>query len=211
MGKLQTKGVLENIFNGPIIPFGSLVEYYPFSAKDQCRIHQFGKKVVPGFFLGYALYAGGTWKGDILVADIEELEQMDASEIYAKRLNAKEVLTPLSGEKFIFPVADGTVKLSVGDQVLRQSTLIWDRPDRGEEQGNLQGAPDGSSSTPLPRVTLYVPREESFPIPLKNSTLPGLRIHPWMKCWRRTSMTIETLMDIENCQIPGPVSQDSPY
>ena len=27
---------------------------------------------------------------DILVADIEELEQMDASEIYAKRLNAKE-------------------------------------------------------------------------------------------------------------------------
>ena len=30
-------------------------------------------------FLGYALYAGGIWKGDILVADIEELETMDAS------------------------------------------------------------------------------------------------------------------------------------
>ena len=42
-------------FKGPIIPFGSLVEYYPISAKDQSRIHQFGKKVLPGLFLGYAL------------------------------------------------------------------------------------------------------------------------------------------------------------
>ena len=79
-------------FNGPIIPFGSLVEYYPFSVKDQPRIHQFGKKVLPGLFLGYALYADGIWKSDILVADIEELESMDASEIYSKRLNAKEVI-----------------------------------------------------------------------------------------------------------------------
>ena len=45
-------------FNGPIIPFGSLVEYHPITAKDQSRIHQFGKKVLPGLFLGYALYAG---------------------------------------------------------------------------------------------------------------------------------------------------------
>ena len=79
---------------GPIIPFGSLVEYYLISAKDQSRIHQFGKKVLPGLFLGYALFTGGIWKGDILVADLEELEAMDASEIYSKRLNAKEVIFP---------------------------------------------------------------------------------------------------------------------
>ena len=52
------------------------------TAKDQSRIHQFGKKVLPGFFLGYALFAGTIWKGDVLVADLEELETMDASEIY---------------------------------------------------------------------------------------------------------------------------------
>ena len=100
----------------------------------------------------------------------------------------------MSGEKFIFPFADGTVKLSGGDQVLRTSTLIRDCPDRGEEQGNLQGESDGSSppfqdSSPddgearndfwsipgnfirrhhvEPRVKLYVPREASFPIPLR--------------------------------------------
>ena len=44
-------------FKGPIIPFGSLVEYHPISVKDQSRIHQFGKKVLPGLFLEYALYA----------------------------------------------------------------------------------------------------------------------------------------------------------
>ena len=81
-------------FKGPIIPFGSLVEYHPLIAKDQSRIHQFGKKVLPGLFFGYALYAGEIWKGDVLIADLAELETMDASEIYSKRLNAKEVIFP---------------------------------------------------------------------------------------------------------------------
>ena len=38
--------------------FGSLVEYCPKTAKEQSRIHQFGKKVLLGLSLGYALYAG---------------------------------------------------------------------------------------------------------------------------------------------------------
>ena len=48
---------------GPIIPFGSLVENHLITAKDQSRIHQFGKKVLPGLFLGYALYEGGNLEG----------------------------------------------------------------------------------------------------------------------------------------------------
>ena len=172
-----------------------MVEDHPNSAKDQSRLHQFGAKVLPGFFLGYVLSAGGIWKGDTMVADIEELEEMDASELYARRLNAKEVLTPMKGDKFIFPIADGTVKISGEDQDLRTFTLIRDRPDRGEEQDDLRGESDGSSSTSRhdsfpdageainclwsmsgdfifrqhvePRVKLYVPTEESFLIPLK--------------------------------------------
>ena len=45
-------------FEGLIVPFGSLVECHPTTAKDWSRIHQFGKKVSPGLFLGYALYGG---------------------------------------------------------------------------------------------------------------------------------------------------------
>ena len=48
---------------GPIIPFGSLVEYHPITAKDKSRIHQFGKKVLLGLFLGYALCAGRNLQG----------------------------------------------------------------------------------------------------------------------------------------------------
>ena len=93
-------------FKGPIIPFGSLVAYHIISAKDPARLHQFGKKVLPRRFVGYVLYAGGIWKGDIMVADSEEREKMDASEIHAWRHNAKEVISPKIGESFEFPVAD---------------------------------------------------------------------------------------------------------
>ena len=87
-----------------------MIEYHPVSARDLSRLHQFGKKILPGIFLGYVLYAGRIRKGDILVADTEELERMDASEIHAWRLNAKEVLTPKNGEHFVLPIADGKSK-----------------------------------------------------------------------------------------------------
>ena len=37
-----------------------------------------------------------------MVADIEELETMDASEIYSKRLNAKEVIFPKKMDNLFF-------------------------------------------------------------------------------------------------------------
>ena len=110
-------------FEGPIIPFGSLVECHPVTAKDQSRIHQFGKKVLPGLYLGHALYAEGIWKGDVLVADLEELETMDALEIYSKRLNAKQVIFPKENGNFIFPITDGPIKLPGGDQGLITSAF----------------------------------------------------------------------------------------
>ena len=142
---------------------------------------------------GYAVYAGGIWKGDIGVADIEELETMDASEIYSKRLNAKEVIFPQKGE-FTFPIADGRIKTPGEDQELKTSTLIREHPIRGEGHVDFLGESEGSlpppqdslpdageaindfSSMPRnfifrhhvePRVKLYSPREESFPVPLK--------------------------------------------
>ena len=46
----------------PFIPFGSTVEYHAISAKDKPMLHQLGKKVLPGRFLGHALCAGRIWK-----------------------------------------------------------------------------------------------------------------------------------------------------
>ena len=152
-GKTQNERRFGQPFKGPIIPFGSLVECHPITAKDQSRIHQFGKKVLPGLFLGYAVYAGGIWKGDVLIADIEELETMDASEIYSKRLNAKEVIFPKEKGEFIFPIADGRIKPLGGDQDLITSTLIRQRPIRGEGHVDFLGESEGS----LPTTSRLVP------------------------------------------------------
>ena len=90
----------------------------------------------------------------MLVADIEELETMDASEIYSKRLNAKEVIFPKENGQFIFPVPDGRIKLPGGDQELRTPALIRHRPIRGESQRYFCGESEGS---------LPPPPHDSFP------------------------------------------------
>ena len=59
----------ERRFGGPVFPFRAMLECHPISAEDLSRLHQFGAKVLPVIFLGYALH--GIWKGDIMVADIE--------------------------------------------------------------------------------------------------------------------------------------------
>ena len=83
-GKTRYERRFGEPFKGPIIPFGALVEYHPIATRDQARLHQFGKKILPAIFLGYALIVAGLWKGDILIADLEVLENMDASEIYPR-------------------------------------------------------------------------------------------------------------------------------
>ena len=104
------------------MPLGALVECYPLSPRDQARLHQFGKKFLPRIFLGYALIARRIWKGDILIAEKEDLENLDASEFYPRRLNAKEVLRTQRQREFVFPVPGGTATLSGRDYEFREPT-----------------------------------------------------------------------------------------
>ena len=73
---------------------------------------------------------------------------MDASEIYSKRLNAKEVIFPKEKGEFIFPIAGGRIKTLGGDQDLRTSTLIRQRPVRGESHLDFLGESEGSLPPP---------------------------------------------------------------
>ena len=116
---------------------------------------------------------------------------MDASEIYWKRLNAKEVIFSKQGES-TFPIEDGRIKTPGGGQDLRTSTLVRPRPIQGESHIDFVGESEGSLPQPhdsLPDageainnfwsmsgsfiyrhhvgVKLYSLREESFPVPLK--------------------------------------------
>ena len=53
---------------------------HPISVKKPSRVSTKLVKFLPSMFVGCALYAGGIQKGDIKVADIEELENSDASQ-----------------------------------------------------------------------------------------------------------------------------------
>ena len=148
------------------------------------------KKIITRNFIGYALIAGRIWKGDILIADIEELVKLDAPEIYPRRLNAKEFLITQRDEKFVIPTADGSATLSGRSYEFQEPTLRREPTVRRE---NLSGESHGereevqsqetkddaearehfwSSQGDFiyghhiePRVQLYVPIKESYPIP----------------------------------------------
>ena len=119
---------------------------------------------------------------------------MDASEIYSKRLNAKEVIFPRENGEFIFPIADPDESKPLEEIKLRTSTLVRHRPIQGESNIDFLGESEGSLPQPQdslpdageaindfwsmsgsfiyrhhvePRVKLYSPREESFLFPLK--------------------------------------------
>ena len=178
-------------FKGPIIPFGSLVEYCTISAKDQSRIHQWERKSYldcssdtdcTRVYFGRVTY----W-----LQTLRSWRRWTHRKSTRERLNAKEVIFPK--EKWILQASNGRIKLP-GDQDLRTSTLIRDRPIRGESHVDFLGESEGSLLPPHdsfpdageaindfwsisgnfmcrhhvePRVKLYSPREESFPVPLK--------------------------------------------
>ena len=115
-------------------------------------------------------------------------------------------------------------KISGGDRRLRPSTLIQDRPERGEEQEILQGESGGISSPSHKKwtqhkmmrklkVTSGLWQESSFIIitwnPGSNCTCRKKnQFLYWMCCWKNKLKITGTYMKIEICQMHGQVSQD---
>ena len=117
-----------------------MVQYRPSSPRDQANIFQFGKKVLPGIFLEYELIAERIWKGYFWIADLEELQKMNASDVYHRRTTAKEVLIRQKEDEFKFPIAGGTAKLSGRDYEFRISTPIQEQSVKGEDlSAEIQG------------------------------------------------------------------------
>ena len=63
------------------------------------------------------------------------------------RCKSGDISTPKNGE-FIFPVADGRIKLPGGDQDLRTSTSIREHPIRGQGHEDFLGESEGSLPPP---------------------------------------------------------------
>ena len=117
MEKHLMDGVSENHFEGSAIPFGAMVEYHPIPARDQSRLHHFGKTSftcnIPRIRIDRVenLERRHFW-----LQTLTSWENLDASEVHSRRLNAQEVLTPRRSDNSTFPIADGTAKLFGSDR-----------------------------------------------------------------------------------------------
>ena len=112
-----------------------------------------------------------------MVANIEELKTMDASE---------------NGKK-MFPVANGRIKLLGGDQDLRTSTLIRDHPIRGKDQREFLGESEGSH--PQPQDSLPDAGEAMNDFwSMSGRIIPHSKeahTQIWMSCKEAASMILE--------------------
>ena len=119
-------------FKGPIIFLGALVEYLPSSPKDQMITHQFGKKVLPGIFLGYELIISG-WNLERRL-DIEDLEMMDATQkrggTLAPTLRTKATGHGLRDLLDVLSTATGKVDCAGGTSLFLSTCLdtLYSRP-----------------------------------------------------------------------------------
>ena len=90
-------------FQVPLIPFGAQIEYKPMSEKDLEKLHTYGRKVLSGIFMGYHQKAGGAWNGDILIADWEEIENLESPrDIHLKQIPFAQTFVSKENEQFRF-------------------------------------------------------------------------------------------------------------
>ena len=106
MGKPRMKDVLGNHLKDQLFRLVHWLSITQFLRKKSQESINLERKSYLDCSLDTLCTRVGLWKGDILVADIEELETMDASEINSKRLNAKEVIFSKEKGEFIFPAGD---------------------------------------------------------------------------------------------------------
>ena len=172
------------------------------------------RKCSLGSSLGCALYAVRIWKGDVLVAVVEELEEMDASDIHAKR----------NGKNFWRRSGTEIIHFWYGTNQFEENVIMifWDN-QKGLHLHNIFKT---HIRMPLKHGMIYGPfRETSYTTITANKsqtlhtegriisysteiklTSTGLLIQSWMYCRKAETMIIGTSMGQEVCLIHGQVS-----
>ena len=162
---------------------------------------------------------------------------MDTSEIHARRLNAKEVLMPKSGELCIFLVADGQSnwreeirfyeylpQFRITLHEVRSTTMFFKESRTGFNHLTNKWMTWKSETSPeviLRTIFIVISlNQKSIFTCLMNGhsqyhsnifRLSGGRIRHWMHCWTVVLTTVGTLMVVGNYRGRGSVSLSSQY
>ena len=192
MGKLHMKDCLENHSKGQFFVWSNGVECHPISAREQSILHQFGKTILPGIFLRYALIAldfgkemlwlriWKTWKSWTHQRFILEestrkknwyhkRKKNSYSQLQMAQQNCQEDTTNSENPHLGGNNLQGA-KTSVKNFEANQKVL-----NRQNQKMTLKPVPTSgrfkvTSSHVItwnPRVQLYLPKWKTFPVPLK--------------------------------------------
>ena len=173
-----------------------------FLTREQSRLHQYGKKVLPGIFLGFALVAERTWKGDMLIADLDELENGAHQKFILEESKRKEYgylikrrWIHIPGSRWYSKIVRKRLRIPrthpgagknrkewksqwrTSRRIGRVSTKMTLKPVQTSGRSKVTSSIVIAMNEwthwrcPVewvePRVQLYVPKEETFPFPLK--------------------------------------------
>ena len=181
-----------------------MVDCHPIFAKDISRSHQFGPKVLPDVLFGYVLYAGRILKAEILIADIDELEQMDACKnpdkfyIPSRRWNSQNSWRRSTSE---------TIHLNQGSSGTRRGPIIF----RASPTPHQDESRRDDAMRELKMISGLL-REISFIAitwnPDSNSTCREK--NHFLFLWSTSALDVLLDKHIEDCwKVEGQASQDS--
>ena len=134
-------------FKGPTIPFLSNGWISPDFNTRSIKTSSIWQERETRNLSWVCIDRGEIWKGDILLRISRIGKRWAHQKIFLHRINAKEVLISHKGEEFMFPIADGTTKLSGRDYEFRESTP---RPEQTVGSEDLSGELQGERGEPQP-------------------------------------------------------------
>lgn len=96
---------------GPRIPFGAAVIYKPTTPQDESLLHQYHSKCLDGIFMGDEQQSGGGWSGNLLIAQVHQLQTVEqAQHVHVRTVPHTQVslvLNRANAPHHIFPVFTG--------------------------------------------------------------------------------------------------------
>ena len=107
------------------------------------KLFHYRRESITGDLCRICFDRGRIWKGDILIADIEELENFDALEHLSKKVECKRSPENPQRRRICVLVADGSARSSARDDEFQEPTLRRESPKRrqnlsGESQGDRE-------------------------------------------------------------------------
>ena len=127
--------------DGAWIPFGAKVSCKPISSKDEAGLHEFGKMMLLGIFMGYVLRAAGGWPGDCSSRIVKTSSNFQLPMFTSKRFKHQEVAKEGA---LLFPCADGPLKLFFLPQSPRGG---MPRENHEQEKRSRRGHPFSKKKT----------------------------------------------------------------